>query len=89
MEVWGTVRQKMALDKSTIHDIVVRTIRNLGNVHDGMYIEDDELYQSIEHHGSDDIPVSGSKEMEKLSECLKTFGEVIEKSPANMLLKEI
>ena len=47
------------------------------------------VIDSIEHHGSDNIPVSDSKEMEKLSECLKTFGEVIEKSPANMLLKEI
>ena len=47
------------------------------------------VIDSTEHHGSDNIPVSSSKEMEKLSECLKTFGEVIEKSPANVLLKEI
>lgn len=43
----------------------------------------------LEQHGSDNIPVAKSREIERLSECLRVFGEVIEKSPANMLLKEI
>ncbi len=47
------------------------------------------VIDGIEHHGNDNIPVSSSKELEKLSECLKAFSEAIEKSPANMLLKEI
>jgi len=43
----------------------------------------------LEQHGSDNIPVAKSREIDRLSECLRVFGEVIEKSPANMLLKEI
>lgn len=43
----------------------------------------------LEQQGSDNIPIAKSREIERLSECLRTFGEVIEKSPANMLLKEI
>jgi membrane protein len=47
------------------------------------------VLESLEQRGTSNIPVARSKEMDKLSECLKAFGEVIEKSPANMLLKDI
>jgi membrane protein len=43
----------------------------------------------LEQQGSDDIPVMKSKELEKLSGCLQAFDEVVEKSPANMQLKDI
>jgi membrane protein len=43
----------------------------------------------LEHQGSDNIPVSQSKELEGLSECLQAFDEVVEKSPANRRLKDI
>jgi membrane protein len=43
----------------------------------------------LEEHGSGAVPVAKSKELEKLSECLKAFGEAIEKSSANIRLKEI
>jgi len=43
----------------------------------------------IEQYGSDALPVARSQELEKLSECLTSFGQLIEKSPANMRLKDI
>jgi len=43
----------------------------------------------LEQRGSDDIPVAQSKELDKLSDCLKTFSDAIEKLPANMALKDI
>ncbi len=35
------------------------------------------------------MPVVRSHELDRLTECLKTFGEVIEKLPANVSLKEL
>ena len=43
----------------------------------------------LEKQGSDDIPVNQSKELERLSECLKALDEVVEKSSANKPLKDI
>jgi membrane protein len=43
----------------------------------------------LEQRGSDNIPVAKSEELDKLSDCLKTFNDAIEKSQANMLLKNI
>jgi membrane protein len=43
----------------------------------------------LERQGGDDIPVMKSKELERLSGCLQAFDEVVEKSPANMQLKDI
>ena len=43
----------------------------------------------LERQGSDNIPVMKSKELEKLSGCLQAFDAVVEKSPANMRLKDI
>ena len=39
--------------------------------------------------GTSDIPVVKSDVLEKLSACLKQFGETIDKSPANVLLKNL
>jgi membrane protein len=47
------------------------------------------VIDSLEQRGSNNIPIDRSEELERLSECLKAFGEVIEKLPANMLLKDI
>jgi hypothetical protein len=47
------------------------------------------VIDTLEGHGSDNIPVARSGELEKLSECLKSFGTLIENSPANMQLKDI
>ncbi|MBN2125615.1 MAG: YihY/virulence factor BrkB family protein [Deltaproteobacteria bacterium] len=43
----------------------------------------------LEHTGSDNIPVAQSRELSHISESLKAFGELIEKSPENRLLREI
>jgi membrane protein len=43
----------------------------------------------LEAHGTYDIPVAKLGELDKLSNCLRQLGEVIEKSPANVLLKNI
>jgi membrane protein len=43
----------------------------------------------IEQHGTASIPMTKSGEFDKLSDCLKQFGDVIEKSPANVLLKNL
>jgi len=43
----------------------------------------------LEAYGTDTVPVVNSKELETLSGCLKAFGEAIEKSSANLLIKDI
>lgn len=43
----------------------------------------------LEQHGSTDIPVIKSNELDKLSDCLGQLGETIEKSQANVLLKNL
>lgn len=43
----------------------------------------------LERQGSDNIPVSQSKALERLSGYLEALDEVVEKSPANVRLKEI
>ena len=47
------------------------------------------VIDTLEHNGIDDIPVAQSQELKRISECLKDFGDLIEKSPANMQLKNI
>ncbi|MBC8459371.1 MAG: YihY family inner membrane protein [Deltaproteobacteria bacterium] len=47
------------------------------------------VIDALEHRGSDDIPIAQSQELKRISECLKDFGDLIEKSPANMQLKNI
>jgi len=47
------------------------------------------VVDALENHGSDTVPVAQSEELEKLTENLKAFSDLIEKSEANLLLKEI
>jgi membrane protein len=47
------------------------------------------VIDSLGSRGNTDIPVIRSTELEKLSDCLTTFGKTIESSPANVLLKSI
>jgi membrane protein len=47
------------------------------------------VIESMEQRGSDHIPVAESEELSRLSDCLKALGELVEKSPSNVLLKEI
>ena len=47
------------------------------------------IIDALERRGSDDIPVAESSELDKLSECLEAFGDLIEKSPANIYLKDL
>jgi len=47
------------------------------------------VLDALETYGSDNIPVAKSEELGKLSESLKKFDELIEKSPANLPLKDI
>jgi len=43
----------------------------------------------LEQRGSTNVPVIKSTGLDKLSDSLRRFGEVIEKSPANVLLKNL
>jgi membrane protein len=43
----------------------------------------------LEQRGSTNIPVNKSEELEKLSDSLRKIGAIIEKSPANVLLKNL
>jgi membrane protein len=43
----------------------------------------------LEQRGTSNIPVLRSAEMDKLSDCLRQFDATLEKSPANMLLKNL
>jgi membrane protein len=47
------------------------------------------VIDQLEQHGTSDIPVAKVGELDKLSNCLRQFGEAIEKSPANVLLKNL
>lgn len=47
------------------------------------------VIDQLEHHGTSDIPVAKMGEVDKLANCLKQFGETVEKSPANVLLKNL
>ncbi len=47
------------------------------------------VLEALDRRGSDDIPVADSSELDILSQCLNDFADVIEKSPANILLKEL
>ena len=47
------------------------------------------VVDTLEQHGSDDIPVAQTEELRQLSESLKTFSDLIEKAEANRKLKEI
>jgi membrane protein len=43
----------------------------------------------LEQRGTSDIPVTKSTELDKLSDCLRQFGETLDKNPANALLKNL
>lgn len=47
------------------------------------------VIDALEQEGSNDIPVVKSEELDKLSESMKTFSDLIERSSANLRLKEI
>lgn len=47
------------------------------------------VVESLENRGISNIPVGKTEELDKLSSCLKTFAADIEKSPANILLKDL
>jgi membrane protein len=43
----------------------------------------------LERRGTSDIPVAKLGELDKLSNCMRQFDEIIEKSPANVILKNM
>jgi membrane protein len=47
------------------------------------------VLDQLESHGTHDIPVAKLGELDKLSDRLRQLGELAEKSPANILLKNI
>jgi membrane protein len=47
------------------------------------------IIKTLEQKGVDNIPVAQTPELQSLSEVLSTFSAEIEKSPANLLLKDI
>lgn len=47
------------------------------------------VVDALEQCGRNDIPVASSNELDRISKCLKGFGDLIEKSPDNVLLKDI
>jgi len=47
------------------------------------------VIDQLELYGTSNVPVAKSGELDKLSDCLRQFSETIEKSPANILLKNL
>jgi membrane protein len=47
------------------------------------------VLDALNKRGSNNIPVAESKEIDKLSASLKTFSDIIEKSPANISLRNL
>ncbi|MCP4650545.1 MAG: YihY family inner membrane protein [PVC group bacterium] len=48
-----------------------------------------DVIDILEHHGTENIPVTKSKALDKISASLDTFSETIDKSKANLLIEEI
>ncbi|MCF8063584.1 MAG: YihY/virulence factor BrkB family protein [Deltaproteobacteria bacterium] len=47
------------------------------------------VLDALDHLGNEAIPIARTEELERLSRCLQGFGEVVEASPHNRLLKSI
>jgi len=47
------------------------------------------VMDALDRRGVDQIPVARTAELEKISQSLTAFGEAVEKSPANLRLKDI
>jgi len=47
------------------------------------------VIESVEQHGNQDVPVTQSKEFEKLSDCVAEFRAIVENSKSNILLKDM
>jgi membrane protein len=47
------------------------------------------VVDKLEGRGTDDIPVAKTRELDKINESLQGFSKIIEKSPANLLLKDL
>ncbi|MGE5841350.1 MAG: YhjD/YihY/BrkB family envelope integrity protein, partial [Deltaproteobacteria bacterium] len=47
------------------------------------------VVDTLEQHGSDNVPVAQTEELAQLDECLKAFSVLVERSEANRKLKEI
>lgn len=47
------------------------------------------IIRSLDELGSEDIPITRSSEIERISNCMEEFSAVLEKSDSNLLLKDI
>ncbi len=47
------------------------------------------VLDALDHNGTDALPVDESQELNKISDSLNSFSEIIDKSPANLTLKDI
>ena len=47
------------------------------------------VIDALDQHGSNDVPVAQTDDLEKIAESLKSFDEMIDKSPANLRLVDI
>ena len=47
------------------------------------------ILEALDHKGTEDIPVAKTDDYRALSEALQEFGEAMQGSPANKLLKDI
>lgn len=57
--------------------------------HDVSELTIEKVINALEQRGIDDIPVAESDEMVKLSKHLNEFNKTLERSPANLILKDI
>lgn len=56
---------------------------------DTCFLSIKHVVDKLESRGTHDIPVAKTKELEKITESLQSFSKTIEKSSANLLLKDI
>ena len=47
------------------------------------------VIDALDQHGSSNVPVAQTEDLEKISESLKSFDEMIDRSPANLRLVDI
>ena len=48
-----------------------------------------KVIDALANRGTHNIPVVQTDELDKISECIKTFSDTLDKSPANIALKNI
>ena len=99
-EIATNLEIPVRLARDIVEDLVEsKVISELGSPTDGettyQPARDIDLYtikyviDNLEQRGSSQLPLVESEALDRISDCLKDFGDLVERSPSNMHLNEI